>query len=93
MMTVQGNTRAHWITTVLLTVCTLCVCNIQNGGVITEDTIIRRYESPLLIKNDILVAPEVTLTVEPGVELRFAPSVMLAVNGTLIAKVHQIYYN
>lgn len=68
--------------------------NIEDGGVLYEDTIIRRYQSPILIKNTVRVAEGATLTIEPGVEVRFAPGVMLAVNGTLIARVCSLYiYN
>ena len=63
-------------------------CNIQEGGAIGVNTVVHEYETPLLIKNDIIVQEDVTLTLEPGVELRFAPGVTLGVNGTLIAKVH-----
>jgi len=34
-----------------------------------------------------IIAEGYTLHLEPGVKLRFAPGVMLAINGTLIAKV------
>lgn len=61
--------------------------SIQDGGVITVDTIVHDYETPMLIKNDIIVQEDVKLILEPGVELQFAPGVTLGVNGTLIAKV------
>ena len=61
--------------------------DIEDGGIITEDTYVDIYESPYLISKDLLVAKDVTLTIQEGVEMRFAPRVMLAVNGTLIARV------
>lgn len=93
MASKMGKTRTqvfHFVFWILfLSLFNLSCGSIEDGGIITEDTTIHRWESPMLIKNHILVAKEATLTVEPGVELRFAPGVMLAVNGTLIAKVNQ----
>lgn len=66
--------------------------NIENGGVITEDTTVDIFGSPYRISTDILVAKGVKLTIEAGVEMQFAPRVMLAVNGTLVARV-SIYQN
>ncbi len=61
--------------------------SIQEGGSIGVDTTVHGYDTPMLIKNDIIVEKDVTLTIEAGAELRFAPGVTLGVNGTLIAKV------
>jgi len=36
-----------------------------------------------------IIAKDHTLDVKPGVKLRFAPGVMLAINGTLLAKVDE----
>ena len=87
------STGSEW--TVLFAL--LCLCfgervgqvqgSIQDGGVITVDTVVHDYETPMLIKNDIIVQEDVKLILEPGVELQFAPGVTLGVNGTLIAKV------
>ena len=51
------------------------------------DTIWRRAASPFQVTEDILVRPGVQLTIEPGVHVRFNPKIMLAVNGSLIARV------
>ncbi len=63
--------------------------SLQEGGDIMtgEEVTIHEYETPVLVKNHIFVREGAKLTLEPGVELRFAPGVMLAVNGTLVAKV------
>ena len=61
--------------------------SIQDGGAISGNTVVHEYQTPMLLKGDVIVQEYATLTLEPGVELRFAPGVMLAVNGTLIAKV------
>ena len=41
---------------------------------------------PYVIRSDLTVMPEVTLTIEPGVELEFYPSVGILVLGTLHAQ-------
>ena len=61
--------------------------SLQDGGVISVDTVIHEYDTPMLIKNDIIVQENAKLTLEPGVELHFSPGVTLGVNGTLIAQV------
>lgn len=43
-------------------------------------------QSPYLFKKDVLIRPEGELTIEPGVELRFAREVGLTVRGVLIAQ-------
>ncbi len=57
------------------------------GGEVDKDTTLRQGDSPFLITENILIRKDATLTVEPGVEMQFAPGIMLAVNGTLTAKV------
>ena len=61
--------------------------DLNEGGYLLEDTVVSRSDSPVTLRNSLIVAEEVTLTIEPGVELKFAPGVMLAVNGTLTARV------
>ena len=61
--------------------------NIEEGGLLEDDYTIRIWDSPVLIRNNLFVGEHATLTVEPGAEVRFAPAVMLAVNGTLKADV------
>ena len=41
---------------------------------------------PYIIRSDLTVMPEVTLTIEPGAELEFYPSVGILVLGTLHAQ-------
>ncbi len=89
--------RAH-LSEALTFVLTILLCSgfaqskIQEGGVINSDTVIHEYETPMLIKRDVIVDKDVTLTLEAGVELRFAPGVTLGVNGTLIARVRPFLF-
>ena len=63
-------------------------CNaITNGGYLGQSVSISPFDGPCSIYNDLIVPEKITLTLEPGSELRFGAGVMLAVNGTLIAKV------
>ena len=77
-----------WVLTLICCVSPVINQRIQEGGIIEKDTVIHEYDTPMLIQDDLRVAKEATLTLQPGVELRFAPGVMLAVNGTLVAKVN-----
>jgi parallel beta-helix repeat protein len=52
---------------------------------ITRDTIWTLVDSPIIISNDVIVYPNATLTIEPGVEVRFGENLSLIVNGQLIA--------
>jgi len=63
-------------------------CNrISDGGFLRQSLRIDAYNSPCMIRQDLVIGARATLTVDPGVTLQFSPGVMLAVNGTLIAKV------
>jgi len=56
-------------------------------GLITSDTYWTVNGSPYIVAGDILVRNGATLTIEPGVEVRFAPGRFLGVlDGTLIAR-------
>ncbi|CAF4192923.1 unnamed protein product, partial [Rotaria magnacalcarata] len=54
-------------------------------GLITSNTIIHRRREPYLINGDLTVLPGAILTIEPGVELHFAPNTGLLVLGNLNA--------
>lgn len=54
-------------------------------GLITSNTIIHRRREPYLVNGDLIVMPGAKLTVEPGVELHFAPNTGLLVLGNLNA--------
>ncbi|XP_050673785.1 protein bark beetle isoform X2 [Leptidea sinapis] len=58
------------------------------GGRLTSDFALEPRLTPYAIKSDITVMPEVTLTINPGVILEFAPSVGILVMGTLNAIGH-----
>ena len=54
-------------------------------GSITQDTIWTLTDSPFVVSKNITVSAGVTLTIEPGVEIRFGGDFALIVEGTLIA--------
>ncbi len=56
------------------------------GGVIYQDTTWYAHDSPFFIINDLTVAPNATLTIEPGCEIRFKGMYTLKIDGTLIAR-------
>lgn len=74
----------------------LCLCiqsgqsKLADGGVLFEDETIEASDN-ILVKKDTIVSSGVTLTLKPGVKLRFGPGVMLAVNGTLLAEVGKCF--
>ena len=54
-------------------------------GLITQDTTWSLTDSPYVVSKDIIVSPGVTLTIEPGVEVRFGGDFSLIVEGSLSA--------
>jgi len=79
----------HWLHVGVI--CTLIAgsesFSIQEGGLLTEDLKLQKWASPITVKGDVFVHKDATLTIAAGVVMRFAPGVMLAVNGTLKAEV------
>ena len=61
-------------------------CDVLSSGGYIERTLHIR-EPVCDVMHTAIVAKDHTLHLEPGVKLRFAPGVMLAINGTLLAKV------
>lgn len=55
-------------------------------GEITMDTVWTLVDSPFVLSGDVTVRQGVTLTIEPGVEVKFGGKFSLIVNGKLIAK-------
>jgi len=55
-------------------------------GEITQDSVWTLVDSPFVLSNDVTVNPSVTLTIEPGVEVRFGGNFSLIVNGKLSAE-------
>lgn len=53
------------------------------GGRISSHVQLKRNHSPYTVDSDITVLPEASLTVEPGVELQFGPSVSMLILGSL----------
>ena len=60
---------------------------ISKGGFLRQSIRIDSFNSPCIIRDDLIIGARATLTVDPGVTLMFSPGVMLGVNGTLIARV------
>ncbi len=54
-------------------------------GYITQDTIWTLVDSPFVLSNDVTILPDVTLTIDPSVEVRFAEGLSLIVEGNLVA--------
>jgi hypothetical protein len=54
-------------------------------GAIKQDTDWTLIDSPFIVSNDITVNPGATLTIEPGVQVRFADNFSMMVNGRIIA--------
>ena len=55
------------------------------GGKLLKDEVLTASESPYFVRSDITIPDNVTLTIEPGVELLFAPNVGILVTGSLVA--------
>ena len=60
--------------------------NTSIGGDITVDTTLTLNGSAYVVSQDLIVAENVTLTIEPGVQLHFRAGVALQVKGSLQAK-------
>lgn len=54
-------------------------------GLITQDTIWTLVDSPFVVANDVTVHSNATLTIEPGVEVRFGEALSIIVSGKLYA--------
>jgi hypothetical protein len=54
-------------------------------GPITQDTVWTLVQSPFVVAKDVMVYPNATLTIEPGVEVRFGGAFSLIVSGKLYA--------
>jgi len=56
------------------------------SGLISENTTWRTTNSPILVAGDITVNYGITLTIEPGVQVRFGSNASLIINGRLLAE-------
>ncbi|XP_013419620.1 protein bark beetle [Lingula anatina] len=71
---------------IIVSTLTYTACEEVLSGVIDSDTTLLRDNSPYIVKDDLHVDKRSTLTVQPGVTVKFSPGVKFLVNGTLIAK-------
>jgi parallel beta-helix repeat protein len=55
-------------------------------GWITQDTVWTLVDSPFVVSKDVTIRPDVTLTIEPEVEVRFGGDFSLIVEGRLVAQ-------
>jgi parallel beta-helix repeat protein len=55
-------------------------------GPITQDTVWTLIDSPFVVSKNVTIQQNATLTIEPGVEIRFGGKFSLIVNGRLVAK-------
>jgi len=91
-------TKKRWNPLLFLLVMTFSPFVLANGlffftvratyieGTITQDTIWTLTDSPFVVSKNITVSPNVTLTIEPGVEVRFGGEFSLIVMGSLSAR-------
>lgn len=56
------------------------------GGRLLQNLVLYRRETPYVLQSDLTIMPDVTLTINAGVEMEFAPNVGILVLGTLIAQ-------
>ena len=56
------------------------------GGTIASDTVLLKAQSPFVVTSNVTVGAGVTLTIEPGVEVRFSQGTSLTCNGRLMAE-------
>lgn len=75
-----------------------CVTTHQTKANTVLDTIIgssttwNLANSPYLAKTDVVIPKTITVRVEPGVEVKFAPKKALKVKGTLLAEVRFFFF-
>jgi len=70
----------------LFSIAQLALADTEVGGIIRENTTWAEANSPYIVTNNILVDENVTLTIEPGVTIKFDSEKSLQVNGELIAQ-------
>jgi parallel beta-helix repeat protein len=71
----------------ILAVCRCVVGATTVGGFITTDTHWQAADSPFIASSSVLIDSGATLTIDPGVEVRFAPTTgLVVVDGTLSAR-------
>lgn len=56
------------------------------GGELSQNTTFSKANNPYIVFQELIVPDGITLTIEPGTELRFSSDTRLVVNGTLIAQ-------
>lgn len=57
----------------------------QEGGTLTQDANWTISDSPVTVSDSLIIGEDATLTIDPGVEVRFEPQTALIVAGSLVA--------
>jgi len=74
------------ITTILFIACFVSgIAQTPIEGMIDADTVLRKVHSPFLVVSDLVISPDGQITIEPGVDVRFAGGTKLEIRGTMIA--------
>jgi len=60
--------------------------SVNLGGTLDKNTTLSAAKSPYVVKDNIIIPEDVTLTIEPGVDIRFNNSKALLVDGILVAR-------
>ena len=63
-----------------------CASGTNIGGEIVVDTNLTLNGTPYVVTQDLIVAENATLSIQPGVQLHFDAAVSLKVKGSLVAK-------
>jgi len=101
MVSGQHSENRDWTSVLCLIILLLATdCCAQNacrlitdGGLLLRSVTLSAADSPCVIQKNLIVAEKYTLTLNAGVELRFNPGMMLAVNGTLLIKVSELTFS
>ncbi|XP_074661276.1 protein bark beetle-like [Tubulanus polymorphus] len=76
---------SSFLLVILMTISSI-VAETYVGGPIYHDTTLSKARSPYKVRYPLSVGKDAKVTIEPGVEMQFAPAVGFAINGTLIAR-------
>lgn len=87
------STRLPLIFKMILALCTVGMMNVHTsraqvfvGGTLTQNTTFAKANNPYIVTQELIVPPGLTLTIEPGTEVKFSSDTRLVVKGELIAR-------